>query len=41
VFVTHAEEKASSAFAQLLRSELGLRTIEPKLGDRFDLDASL
>jgi metallo-beta-lactamase family protein len=41
VFITHAEEKASSAFAQLLRSELGLRTIEPKLGDRFDLDASL
>jgi metallo-beta-lactamase family protein len=40
VFITHAEEKASAAFAKLLRSELSLRTFEPKLGERFDLDAS-
>jgi metallo-beta-lactamase family protein len=40
VFITHAEEKASAAFGQLLRSELSLRTIEPKLGDRFELEAS-
>lgn len=39
LFVTHAEERASSAFARLLKSELGLRAIEPELGQRFDLDA--
>jgi metallo-beta-lactamase family protein len=39
IFVTHAEEKASSAFARLLKSELGVRVIEPELGQRFDLEA--
>jgi metallo-beta-lactamase family protein len=38
IFVTHAEEKASNAFARLLKSELGVRTIEPELGQRFDLE---
>ena len=38
IFVTHAEEKASNAFARLLSSELGVRTIEPELGQRFDLE---
>jgi metallo-beta-lactamase family protein len=38
IFVTHAEEKASSAFARLLKSELGVRVIEPELGQRFDLE---
>lgn len=37
IFVTHAEEKASNAFARLLSSELGMRTIEPELGQRFEL----
>ena len=37
IFVTHAEEKASNAFARLLWSELGVRTIEPELGQRFEL----
>jgi len=37
IFVTHAEENASSAFARLLTSEIGSRTIEPELGQRFDL----
>ena len=37
IFVTHAEEKASNAFARLLKSELGVRTIEPELGQRFEL----
>jgi len=37
IFVTHAEEKASNAFARLLSSELGVRTIEPELGQRFEL----
>jgi metallo-beta-lactamase family protein len=39
IFVTHAEEKASNAFARLLSSELGVKTIEPELGERFDLEA--
>jgi metallo-beta-lactamase family protein len=39
IFVTHAEEKASNALAQLLKKELGVRTIEPELGQRFDLEA--
>ncbi len=39
IFVTHAEEKASNAFARLLSSELGVKTIEPQLGQRFDLEA--
>jgi len=38
IFVTHAEERASNAFARLLSSELGARTIEPELGQRFDLE---
>ncbi len=37
IFVTHAEEKASSAFARLLTSEIGARTIEPELGQQFEL----
>ena len=37
IFVTHAEEKASNVFARLLSSELGVRTIEPELGQRFEL----
>ncbi len=39
IFVTHAEEKASHAFAQVLSSEFGVRTIEPELFQRFDLEA--
>jgi metallo-beta-lactamase family protein len=39
IFVTHAEEKASNAFAGLLKKELGVRTIEPELGQLFDLEA--
>ncbi len=39
IFVTHAEEKASSAFARLLKSELGVQAIEPVLGERFDLES--
>jgi metallo-beta-lactamase family protein len=38
IFVTHAEEKPSNAFARLLKSEIGARTIEPELGQRFDLE---
>jgi metallo-beta-lactamase family protein len=37
IFVVHAEEKAANAFARLLSSELGVRTIEPELGQRFEL----
>jgi len=37
IFVTHAEQKASNAFARLLSNELGVRTIEPELGERFEL----
>jgi metallo-beta-lactamase family protein len=37
IFVTHAEEKASNAFARLLKRELGVRTTEPELGQRFEL----
>jgi metallo-beta-lactamase family protein len=39
ILVVHAEENASNAFARLLSSELGVRTIVPELGDRFDLEA--
>jgi metallo-beta-lactamase family protein len=41
VFVTHAEEDASRAFASLLREELGVRTVEPELGQSFDLTGEL
>ncbi len=37
IFVTHAEEKASNGFARLLKDELGVRVLEPKLGERFEL----
>jgi metallo-beta-lactamase family protein len=37
IFVTHAEQNASNAFARLLSNELGVRTIEPELGERFEL----
>jgi metallo-beta-lactamase family protein len=39
IFVTHAEEKAASAFAQLLQAELGVRVVEPRQGERIVLDA--
>jgi metallo-beta-lactamase family protein len=38
IFVTHAEEKASSAFSQLLRDELGVRVVEPQHGERIVLE---
>jgi metallo-beta-lactamase family protein len=37
IYVTHAEERASSAFAQLLKDELGVLVVEPRLGERFEL----
>jgi metallo-beta-lactamase family protein len=39
IFVTHAEEKASTAFAKLLKDQLGVRVVEPRHGERFDLEA--
>ena len=39
VFVTHAEQKASRAFAQTLKDELHVRVLEPLLGERFEIDA--
>jgi metallo-beta-lactamase family protein len=39
IFITHAEEGASRSFAQLIESELRVRTIEPELGQRFDLES--
>jgi metallo-beta-lactamase family protein len=37
IYVTHAEERASSAFSQLLKDELGVLVVEPRLGERFEL----
>jgi metallo-beta-lactamase family protein len=39
IFVTHAEEKASHAFAQVLSSEFGSADDRAGLGQRFDLEA--
>jgi len=37
IFVTHGEPKASAAFATLLQTELGVRTITPELDQSFEL----
>ncbi len=37
IFVTHAEEKASSEFAELLKREIGAKVIEPELGQSFEV----
>lgn len=41
VFVTHGEQKASKAMAELLEKKLGSRTFRPKLGDGYDLSELL
>ena len=38
IFVTHAEERASRSFTELLEDEFHVRVIEPRLGERFDLE---
>ena len=37
VFVVHGEPESSTALATLIEKELSIRTIVPRLGDRYDL----
>lgn len=41
IFVTHGEPKATAAFAALLHTELGVRSITPELDETFDLEKML
>lgn len=40
-FLTHGEPRGSSALAELLRERFGHRTIVPKMGESFDLEAEV
>lgn len=37
IFVVHGEPEATTAMAALVKRELAIRTIAPRMGDRFDL----